>query len=65
MQIDAYRRPGQYFLTTGDYAKAEDQYLMALEIYENSHRLNLIGTSPRSAPLYGTGKPEIRLVCRL
>ncbi len=53
MQIDSYRRLGNLTLYVGDYEKAEQQYLTALEIYENSHRLNLIGTSPEIGALYG------------
>ncbi len=52
MQIDAYRRLGNLSLYTGEDGKAEQLYLMALEIYENSHRLNLIGTSPEIGALY-------------
>ncbi|MDC7224258.1 MAG: hypothetical protein PQJ60_10995, partial [Spirochaetales bacterium] len=53
MQIDSYRRMGNLSLYVGDYEKAERQFLMALEIYENSRRLNLIGTSPEIGALYG------------
>ena len=53
MQIDSYRRLGNLSLYVGDYQKAEQQYNMALEIYENSHKLNLIGTSPEIGALYG------------
>ncbi|MDC7220206.1 MAG: hypothetical protein PQJ59_09710 [Spirochaetales bacterium] len=53
MQIDSYRRLGNLSLYVGEYGKAEQQYLMALEIYENSRRLNLIGSSPEIGALYG------------
>jgi tetratricopeptide (TPR) repeat protein len=53
MQIDSYRRLGNLSLYVGDYNKAERQFLMGLEIFENSHRLNLIGTSPEIGALYG------------
>lgn len=52
MKIDSHRRLGYLAAEVGDYPAAEDQYLLALRTYENSRRLNLIGSSPTIGALY-------------
>jgi hypothetical protein len=53
MKIDAYRRLGNLAFKVANYPKANEQYNLALETYENSRRLNLISSSPEIGALYG------------